>query len=201
MGKDKGRHSWKLASNWLSWKFSQTKFWKMPNSEEEFQSYGIWTDSVIHLNGFHDKSLLEFFLSFMAKCVSPCMPSLLKARGCSTLCVSITVWLPSPPSRLPLHLPTRRAAKITNYPRASMYVCVLSPVSAATGTVAHQTLLSVEFSRQEYWTGLPFPPPGDLPDPGIKSVSLRPPALQADSLLLCHLGSLGLQGELQWLYS
>jgi len=35
------------------------------------------------------------------------------------------------------------------------------------------------FSRQEYWSGLPFPPPGDLPDPGIKP---RSPALQADSL-------------------
>ena len=33
-------------------------------------------------------------------------------------------------------------------------------------TVAHQTLLFLEFSRQEYWSGLPFPPPGDLPDPG-----------------------------------
>ena len=37
----------------------------------------------------------------------------------------------------------------------------------------------MEFSRQEYWSGLPFPPPGDLPDPGIKPQS---PALQADSL-------------------
>ena len=40
--------------------------------------------------------------------------------------------------------------------------------------------LFVEFSRQEYWSGLPFPTPGDLPDPGIKS---KTPALQADSLL------------------
>ena len=39
--------------------------------------------------------------------------------------------------------------------------------------------LSMEFSRQEYWSGLPFPSPGDLPGPGIKSGS---PALQADSL-------------------
>ena len=39
--------------------------------------------------------------------------------------------------------------------------------------------LSMEFSRQEYWSGLPFPIPGDLPDPGIKPTS---PALQADSL-------------------
>ena len=47
-------------------------------------------------------------------------------------------------------------------------------------TVAHQAPLSKRFSRQEYWSGLPFPPPGDLPNPGIKP---RSPALQADSLL------------------
>ena len=39
--------------------------------------------------------------------------------------------------------------------------------------------LSMEFSRQEYWSGLPFPSPGDLPNPGIKP---RSPALQVDSL-------------------
>ena len=39
------------------------------------------------------------------------------------------------------------------------------------------SLLSVEFSSQGYWSGLPFPPPGDLPDPGIKPVSLACPAL------------------------
>ena len=38
-------------------------------------------------------------------------------------------------------------------------------------TVVHQAPLSVEFSRQEYWSGLPFPSPGDLPNPGIKPVS------------------------------
>ena len=47
-------------------------------------------------------------------------------------------------------------------------------------TAAHQAPLSMEFSRQEYWSGLPFPSPGVLPDPGIE---LRSPALQADSLL------------------
>ena len=46
-------------------------------------------------------------------------------------------------------------------------------------TVAHQVPQSMGFSRQEYWSGLPFPPPGALPDPGIKPGS---PALQADSL-------------------
>jgi len=46
-------------------------------------------------------------------------------------------------------------------------------------TVALQAALSMAFPRQEYWSGLPFPSPGDLPDPGIKPGS---PALQADSL-------------------
>ena len=44
-------------------------------------------------------------------------------------------------------------------------------------TLAHQAPLSMGFSRQEYWSGLPFPPPGDLSDLGIEPVSLRSPAL------------------------
>ena len=46
-------------------------------------------------------------------------------------------------------------------------------------TVAHQAPLSMEFSGQEYWNELPFPSPGDLPEPGIKPGS---PTLQTDSL-------------------
>ena len=53
-------------------------------------------------------------------------------------------------------------------------------------TVTRQAPLSMEFSRQKYWSGLLFPSPEDLPDPGIKPTS---PALQADSLPLSHLGS------------
>ena len=64
------------------------------------------------------------------------------------------------------------------------HACVLSHVScvplfATLWIVALQAPLSTEFSRQEYWTGLPCPPPGDLPDPGIEPTS---PALQVDSL-------------------
>ena len=44
-------------------------------------------------------------------------------------------------------------------------------------TIACKTPLSMEFSRQEYWHGLPFPSLGDLPDPGIKPTSLASPAL------------------------
>jgi len=49
--------------------------------------------------------------------------------------------------------------------------------SATPWTVAHQDPLSMGFSRQEYWSGLPFPSPGDLPDPGIETGS---PASQVD---------------------
>ena len=55
-------------------------------------------------------------------------------------------------------------------------------------TVAHQAPLSMEFSQQAYWSGLPFPPPGDLPNPGIESESSVSSALQVDSLPLSHWG-------------
>ena len=50
-------------------------------------------------------------------------------------------------------------------------------------SVAHQTPLSMRFSRQEYWSGLPFPSPGNLPNPGIEPASPVSPALKVDSLL------------------
>ena len=61
-------------------------------------------------------------------------------------------------------------------------MCVLSHFSCVQlfvtpWTVARQAPLSMGFSRQEYWSGLPCPPPGALPDPGIERVSLRSPAL------------------------
>ena len=58
-------------------------------------------------------------------------------------------------------------------------VTKLCQILATPWTVACRVPLSVGFSRQEYWSGLPFPSPGDLPDPGIEP---RSPALQADSL-------------------
>ena len=63
----------------------------------------------------------------------------------------------------------------------SLTICVqwFSPVwlFAATWTIAWQAPLPMEFSRQEYWSGVPFPTPGDRPDPGIEPVSLVFPAL------------------------
>ena len=66
--------------------------------------------------------------------------------------------------------------------KTCVYVCVLNRVQlfSTSWTVALQAPLSMGFSRQEYWSGLPFPSPKDLSDPGIKAGS---PALQANNLL------------------
>ena len=66
-------------------------------------------------------------------------------------------------------------------PRAKVKVKSFSCVRlfATPWTVAYQASPSMGFSRQEYWSGLPFPSPGDLPDPGIEPGS---PALEADAL-------------------
>ena len=65
---------------------------------------------------------------------------------------------------------------------ARMRECVLSrftcvQLCATLWTIARQASLSMGFSRQGYWSGLPCPPPGDLPNPGIKPTSLKSPAL------------------------
>ena len=54
--------------------------------------------------------------------------------------------------------------------------------------VAHQAPLSMEFSKQEYWSGLPFPPPGELPNPGIKPLSPASPALASGAFTTEPLG-------------
>ena len=56
-------------------------------------------------------------------------------------------------------------------------------------TVDCQAPLTMEFSTQEYWSGVPFPTPGDLPDPGMEPVSLAPPAVA------CGLFTTGPPGE------
>ena len=75
-----------------------------------------------------------------------------------------------------------------NFSLTKMFVCAQSLSSvqlfATQRTIACQAPLSMEFSSQEYWSGLPFP--GHLPDPGIEPGS---PTLQADSLPLSHQGS------------
>ena len=66
-----------------------------------------------------------------------------------------------------------------------MHACMLSCIQlfVTPWTVACQDPMSMRFPRQEYWSGLQFPLPGDLPDPGIEPASPVSPALQADFLL------------------
>ena len=79
------------------------------------------------------------------------------------------------------------------YESLSMKVKSLSHVRlfATPWTVAYQASPSLGFSREEYWSGLPFPSPGDLPDPGIEP---GPPALEADALTSEPPGSCGWMG-------
>ena len=74
--------------------------------------------------------------------------------------------------------------------KVKVFVAQLLTLCNPTNCGAHQALLSTEFSRQEYWSGLPCPPPGDLClGSGAEPMSLASPALQADSLPLNHLES------------
>ena len=67
-----------------------------------------------------------------------------------------------------------------------MYVLSCVQLFATVWTVACQASLSMEFSSQEYWSGLPFHPPGDLPDPGIEPTSPASSALASGFFLLFY---------------
>ena len=106
------------------------------------------------------------------------------------------------------HIVLQKELKIMNWPPVAhrtnpahlyrisfIHTCILSHVRffVTSWTIARQAPLSMGFSRQEYWIGLPFPTPGDLADPGIKPTSPVAPALQAYSFPLsireasCHI--------------
>ena len=80
-------------------------------------------------------------------------------------------WLQSPSAVILEPKKMKEAMKVKWLSRVRLF--------ATPWTVAHQAPPSMGFSRQEYWSGLPFPSPGDLPYPGIEP---RSPALQADAL-------------------
>ena len=83
--------------------------------------------------------------------------------------------------------PCRVESKFLGSERCFSYLCQMRDcvqLFATPWTVAYQALLSMGFYRQEYWSGLPFPSPGDLPNPGIEPISPVASSLQADSLPL-----------------
>ena len=99
------------------------------------------------------------------------------ASPCLTLCAAINML--SFGSARPLSLPVNSHL----HQKLESVRCSVMSSSASPWIIAWQAPLSLEVSRQEYWNGLPFPTPGDLPDPGLKPVSCVSPALQADSLV------------------
>ena len=100
---------------------------------------------------------------------------MLVAQSCPTLCDPTDR---SPPGSSVHGILQARVLEWVAFPSPCVsFSCV--QIFVIPWTVALQAPLFMEFSRQEYWSGLPFPSPGDLPDPGIESMS---PVLQADSL-------------------
>ena len=96
--------------------------------------------------------------------------------GCHCLLRFVTLHGTFPHSRIPL-------CDLRGLERESVY-----RLSATSLSVVRQAPLSMGFSRPEYWSGLPCPPPGDLPHPRIRPTSAAAPALQTYSLPLSHCG-------------
>ena len=92
------------------------------------------------------------------------------------------------------HCVSSMAVLLTNYYLGSCGGLVIKSYSTleTPWTVACQAPLFMGFSRLEYWSGLPCPPPGDLPDPGIKPVSLPSPALAGRFFTAVPFGKLSL---------
>ena len=94
---------------------------------------------------------------------------------CRSLALQTDSFTTEPPGKPPIY-------SCIFYICVCVCVCVCMPCSvmsdsATPGNVAHQAPLPMGFCRQESWSGLSFPPPGDLPDPGIKPTSLVSPTL------------------------
>ena len=77
--------------------------------------------------------------------------------------------------QFPYHSPLECACVLSCFSRVPLFAIPMDCSPSVQGILCNP--LSRAFSRQEYWSGLPCPPPGDLPDPGIEPTSLRSPAL------------------------
>ena len=110
----------------------------------------------------------------------------------SAACMSVPVsWLPLPCLSPLLSLQFSQLVSLLQIRTfINGYACVLSHVQLfmTLRTRVHQAPLSMEFPRQEYWSGLSFPPPGHLPDPGIEPTLLHVLHWQVDSLPLAPPG-------------
>ena len=126
-----------------------------------------------------------FYISFTSIC-------LISGYFLLNICLYFNLTTPSKVCRHQImHLPQILRALLTLHSR---HLCSVTPllqtlVNPWTACSSPDSFAHGLFSRQEYWSGLPFPTPGDVPKPGIKPKSLASLALAADSLPLFHRGS------------
>ena len=130
-------------------------------------------------SGVHWISLMNVCVHFSRICFSP--GSTTFAFSCEKLIIAISLKI-SRSAWLKITLMSDKwVTQVFLYPPSvSLACCVLSSVMSdpeTLWTITCQAALSIGFSRQEYWSGLPCPPPGDCPEPGIQPTPLMSPAL------------------------
>ena len=95
----------------------------------------------------------------------------------------------------PIHMPTTAIHNVCVRSQLLSHVLLFVLLFSSPWTIAHQAPLSMGFPRQEYWSGLPFPSPGDLPDPGIKSRSPARGLNRFSCVQLCNAMDFSLPGS------
>ena len=141
-----------------------------PEKLKTLLPWGVWSFSLQTFPGCLDRICLSESLLGPGGSPLPPLPSDPHSPLLSSISLSVLRVFEHLPGCPFCSVPTEKR-KVKSLSRVQVFV--------TPWTIAHQALLSMGFSRQEYWSGLPFPSPGDLPNPGIEPGS---PALQADPL-------------------
>ena len=138
----------------------------------------IRLDNVTKSCHFQSAHLLQHSVHYLTtRFVNPTKRRM-NSKSCKKLAAHLFAWNVHGPGGKSLTFST----KLHPLPSTHVYACLLSCVwlLVTLWTVAHQAPLSTGFSMQEYQSGLPFPSPGDLPNPGIEPASPVSPALGGD---------------------
>ena len=167
---------------------------------QTFQTFEKNNETVLEIGILDSKEIINFSQKVMwAKgCLWDFFPQLFLIGYVLMVCVSHISYFISTsvirPSVIKSQDPHQKETETFFFIMMCMCVCMLShfghvQLFVTPWTVAHQAPLSMGLSRQEYQSGMPCPPPGDLPDRVLESASPVSSALQADSLPLSHWGS------------
>ena len=120
-------------------------------------AYGM---NYVHVCFLSEKTWRNMLFSHLSSCFTYLNPT-----GAIDCCLCLSLFLPSP-----TEIRKHWCVCVCVCTCTRMPVCLVTqscPLFVTPWTIAHQALLSMGLSKQEYWSGLPFPSPGDLPDPGF----------------------------------